>query len=233
MARCFTIALLAGMFLALPLSAQRRAMGFAPAAHPASRGSFTASSFSARAEHPFGRRQFFWGSPYFYPDYSFDVTGEPAGPDVVVIQAPPSSPPVEKSPPEALLLELRGDRFVRVGADDYAPDRAQNAARTSEQVSEQSPEGSQTRRESQAPVQPLRKVPPAILVFRDGHKEEVSSYTIAGRVLYADTNYWTQGSWTRKIQIADLDVTSTLKLNRERGANFTLPNGPNEVVIRP
>jgi hypothetical protein len=233
MVRCFTIALLAGTFLAVPLSAQRRGMGFAPAVHPASRGSFTARTVTARAEHPFGGRQFFLGNPYFYPDYAFDVAGEPAGPAVVVIQVPPSAPAIEKSPPEALLLELRGDRFVRVGADDYAPDRVQTAAQSSEQISEPSLQRVQPRRESQAAVQPPRELPPAVLVFRDGHKEEVSSYTIAGRVLYADANYWTQGSWTRKIQIADLDVPSTLKLNRERGANFSLPNGPNEVMIRP
>jgi hypothetical protein len=30
-----------------------------------------------------------------------------------------------------------------------------------------------------------------------------------------------------------LDVPATLKLNQERGAKFSLPSGPNEVMIRP
>lgn len=210
-------------------------MGFAPAVHPVSRTNFTARAFTGRAEHPFGERRLFLGGPYFYPDYDygFDAGGEPAGAEIVVIQAPPSAPAAEKSPAESLLLELRGDHYVRVGANDYPPNGAQNAAQSSGKTLQQNSAPSQPRRESQASTQPPRELPPAVLVFRDGHKEEVSSYTIAGRVLYADANYWTQGSWTRKIQIADLDVPSTLKLNQERGANFTLPNGPNEVVIRP
>ena len=72
-----------------------------------------------------------------------------------------------------------------------------------------------------------------MLVFRDGRQENVSSYTIIGKVLYTNADYWTTGSWTKKIQLADLDLPATLKLNQERGANFVLPAGPNEVVMRP
>jgi len=72
-----------------------------------------------------------------------------------------------------------------------------------------------------------------VLVFRDGHKDEVSEYTIMSGTIYSKTDYWTTGSWTRKIQVADLDVPATLKLNRERGLKFALPGSPNEVVIRP
>lgn len=72
-----------------------------------------------------------------------------------------------------------------------------------------------------------------MLVFRDGHEEEITSYTIIGNTLYARANYWTSGSWTRTIEIANLDVPATLKLNQERGSNFRLPSGPQEVMIRP
>jgi hypothetical protein len=51
--------------------------------------------------------------------------------------------------------------------------------------------------------------------------------------IYSKADYWTTGSWTSKIQIADLDVPATLKLNQERGAKFALPASPNEVFIRP
>jgi hypothetical protein len=81
-------------------------------------------------------------------------------------------------------------------------------------------------------AEPPRELPPDILVFRDGHEGEVKSYTIIGGILYAKANYWTTGSWTRKIEISNLDVPATLKLNQERGLNFTLPSGPQEVVIR-
>jgi hypothetical protein len=82
-------------------------------------------------------------------------------------------------------------------------------------------------------AEPPRELPPTVLVFRDGHEEEVKSYTIIDKTLYTSANYWTSGSWTRKIEIANLDVPATLKLNQERGSKFSLPSGPQEVVIRP
>ena len=112
------------MCLALPLNAQMRGVGFASAPHSVARGSFSLRSIPVRAERSFGRRQIFLAGPYFYPDYGFEPAGETAaGPEIVVMQAPPSAPAIEKSPPQALLLEMRGDRFVRVGADEYAPER--------------------------------------------------------------------------------------------------------------
>jgi hypothetical protein len=76
------------------------------------------------------------------------------------------------------------------------------------------------------------ELPPAVLIFRDGHTEEVKRYTIQGGVLYAKTDFWSTGSWTRKILITELDVPASLKLNAERGAKFNLPSGPNEIVVR-
>jgi hypothetical protein len=72
-----------------------------------------------------------------------------------------------------------------------------------------------------------------MLVFRDGHQEAIGRYTIMGTTIYVSTEYWTSGAWTRSVQIAELDVPATLKLNRERGANFRLPSGPEEVMIGP
>ncbi len=54
-----------------------------------------------------------------------------------------------------------------------------------------------------------------------------------GSIMFTNANYWTDGSWTKKIQIADLDISSTLKLNQDRGVKFDLPSGPHEIVIRP
>ena len=56
---------------------------------------------------------------------------------------------------------------------------------------------------------------------------------IAGATIYTSADYWSSGSWTRKVQIAALDIPATLKVNRERGAKFSLPSGPHEVMIRP
>ena len=56
-------------------------------------------------------------------------------------------------------------------------------------------------------------LPTAVLVFRDGHKEEIGKYLIVGATICASANYWSNGSWTRKIQIGELDLPATLKLN--------------------
>jgi hypothetical protein len=62
--------------------------------------------------------------------------------------------------------------------------------------------------------------------------EEVDKYMIQGDALYTSADYWTTGSWTKKIPLAELDLPASLKLNKERGAKFNLPSAPNEVVIR-
>jgi hypothetical protein len=72
-----------------------------------------------------------------------------------------------------------------------------------------------------------------VLVFRDGHEEEIGKYVISGTTIYTSADRWSSGSWTRKVQIAALNVPATLKVNQERGAKFRLPSGPNEVMIRP
>ena len=218
MFRCFLIA--AAILASLPLNAQMRGAGFAFAgrAHVPTGGNFTLRSFPGRAERPFARPPYFFAGPYFYSDYGFDETSQqPAEPEIVVMQAPPAARVVEKTSAEPLLLELRGGRFVKVGAGDAEDAGAQNSQS----------------RQSTPVAQTPRQLPPTVLVFHDGHEEEVTGYTIAGSILYADANYWTQGSWTRKIQIADLDVPATLKLNQERGTNFALPSAPNEIMVRP
>ena len=74
---------------------------------------------------------------------------------------------------------------------------------------------------------------PAVLIYRDGHSEEISSYSIIGRVIYAKADYWSNGAWSRNIQIGDLDIPATLRENEQRGVKFELPSGPDEVMIRP
>jgi hypothetical protein len=77
------------------------------------------------------------------------------------------------------------------------------------------------------------ELPPAVLVFRDGHKEEVRDYTIVDGILYARGDYYTDGYWNKKVQLTTLNLPETLKSNEERGLHFVLPNAPNEVVTRP
>ena len=165
--------------------------------------------------------------PYFYSDYGYD-SEEAAQPQAVAVtaSAPVQAPPA--APLEPLLIERQGDHFVRMTLSEKASAGGQSAPDYSEKST---PRSSSPARK--LAVQPPRELAPAVLVFRDGRKEEVSSYTIMSGTIYSKADYWSSGSWTRKIQIADLDVPATLKLNQERGLKFVLPAGPNEVVMRP
>lgn len=169
--------------------------------------------------------------PYFYDDYDSEPETIEPPPQTVGLAAQPA-PAVAVSKP-GFVLELQGDHWVRL--TNYSE------LQTVEQPSKPSPETA-SKPPSPAPaanpprtqaVEPSTQLPPAVLVFRDGHKEEIRKYTIVGTTVYTSSDYWNSGSWTRKIQIADLDVPETLKLNQERGAKFTLPSGPNEVMMRP
>jgi hypothetical protein len=160
-----------------------------------------------------GREPFFFGDPYFYSDY-YDSYGSdyPAPPPTPQPATVPQVQVKNEPLPGPLLLELRGNKWVRV--TDFGG--------TSEPVS--------------TPVQRSavpKETPPAILVYRDGHTEDVSSYSIIGPTIYAKADYWNDGNSTRTIQIADLDIPATLKQNQQRGVKFDLPSGPNEVMIRP
>ena len=162
----------------------------------------------AKGLHRHSRDAFFYGGyPYVPPDY--EESYEPA----VVTQPQPvvmPAPPVRQEPvPSAALLELQGNQWVKVNSFSMANVAAASVSTTA------------------------KETPPAILVYRDGHSEELTSYSIIGATIFAKADYLATGSPTRKIQIADLDLASTLKQNRDRGVRFDLPSGPNEVILRP
>jgi hypothetical protein len=162
---------------------------------------------------PFRRTPYFYGAPYIYSDYdSYEPEGQAAPPPAS--QATPVVPVKAEPLPDPVLLELRGNQWVKVTNFGEASAPALGP-------------------ESAAQMPQRKEMAPAVLIYRDGHSEEVSSYSIIGRVMYTKSDYWTSGAWTRKIQIADLDVPATLKQNQQRGVKFELPSGPDEIVIRP
>jgi hypothetical protein len=244
------------LIFVLPVMAQVRGAG--AGARGAGAARFAGSGVGAGGAHVHRGRSFGRGSlllPYpYYSDYEFD-SQEPAPPQVVMVPAaaPVQTPPA--TPLEPLLIEWQGDHFERMtltqkasaagqhtpdysdksysdksvaSSSSYPPARAAAASGSSAGRSS----SSLTPRKTAAPPA-ARELPPAVLVFRDGRTEEVSDYTIMSGTIYSKADYWTSGSWTRKIQIADLDVPATLKQNQERGLSFVLPSGPNEVVMRP
>lgn len=173
--------------------------------------------------------------PYYYSDYypgyySGRAPGksQPARVTVVQNSQPRAEAPLPP-PPESLVLELQGNHWVRITSSGQTEAGSQSQKQGSVHTSSLrtiSPVES-------VALEATRNLPPAVLVFRDGHKEEITRYTIVGGTIYANTNYWNDGSWTKKVPIAKLNVPATLELNRERGAKFRLPSGPGEVVVRP
>lgn len=225
---------------ALPLNAQIRGAG-SPGSGAAVTAGFgirggAAGSAHFRSGRSFGRGPILYPYPYYYDsDFGYDAQGV-AQPQVVVVPAAAQAQPAPPTPPlEPLLIEWQGDHFERMtlsqkiggqAGPDYS-EKSNPRSSTTEAPGPVAPA-----RKAAAPTPP-RELPPAVLVFRDGRTEEVSSYTIMSGTIYSKADYWTSGSWTRKIQIADLDVPATLKQNQQRGVKFVLPSGPNEVVMRP
>jgi len=61
---------------------------------------------------------------------------------------------------------------------------------------------------------------PVVVVYKDGHQQEIGNgnYAIVGEMLYD-----LSGPIAKKIKLADLDLSETVKLNEQRGVEFSLP----------
>ena len=235
--RALSLALLAAPLLVSPAFAQR-AGGFASA--PASRVAAPIGAALPRGGPVRARvvrmrrgRHLYSNSLYgpgYYPYYdSEDTTDQGVEPPqrIILQSASPAAPApaptfAQSKPAEPLVMELRGDHWVRL--TPFGPQEVSNpSAPRSDQ--EQLPVF--TTPSSERPV-----LPPAVLVFRDGHQEEAAQYTIIGKTISIKSDYWTTGSWTRTVQISALDLPATLQANQSRGSNFRLPSRPTEVILR-
>jgi hypothetical protein len=224
-------AVLAASLLAPSASAQGRGMRTATAA-PRARSSFRLNGregFARQSRRRFSNDSGFLFYPYIYSDDEIDsgpITSEP--PQVQKLVAQPAQPTATAAhAAEPLLMENHGGQWVRVLTG------TQMAIQQSERP--ESPQATNPQSgiaEPAAAAPPLPELPRAVIVFRDGHVEELGKYVIQGAVLSTTADYLSTGSWTRKIPLAELDIPASLKLNNERGAKFSLPSGPNEVVIR-
>jgi hypothetical protein len=67
-------------------------------------------------------------------------------------------------------------------------------------------------------VQEIAAQSPTILIFKDGHKQEVSNYAIVGTNLFDLTP-----GHRLKIALTAIDVTATEKANDDQGIDFKLP----------
>jgi hypothetical protein len=211
-----------GAFLAVLISAgsslsQTAHAPFRIASQPSS-GNFSHHRFA---------RPFYAGFP-LWPDYL--PSNETPPPSVIVVQAPAPIPVTKSEEPKSsapLLIEWQGDRYVRrtpaaanlrTDQPDYIAD-AKPGGTTSTVVSNHAPKQAE-------PV-------PTTFIFRDGHREQSSDYSIISGIIYARLDYWTAGQWSKQIRLSDLDLPATFKANQELGVKFRIPAAPNEVVTRP
>jgi hypothetical protein len=210
MLRRLTIALLAAT-ICLPIAVAQL------------RGGAGRAGFGSRGGAARGHRHFpgegFLDSPLFYPDYEPSEPYAEEEPPPPLMMAPPSDTP-RRAKPSPLLIEWRGDRYVRYGGaqetDQHGnpthPDYAESATTT-----------------TKVPAAPVSSTH-AVLVYRDGHRQDISDYAIADGVIYVQGTYWQNSSKTKPIPLSALDPVATMQANQQRGVNFILPSASNVVI---
>ena len=176
-----------------------------------------------RRAYPYVSLPFPFFGDSFNPDDIY-ATGYPVAsqPPVILLQAaralagPADYAGSEPSTPQPLVLELQNGRYVRRNS---TPANGEALPLTLAPAI--------------AAASPAHDLPPALLIFRDGHSEEVRDYTIADGILYARGDYYTDGYWNKKIELSTLNVAQTLEANTTRNVKFVLPASSNEVITRP
>jgi len=146
----------------------------------------------------------FFGGYYYAPyDYSYDVM-EPGVDDAMEDEYASPGPTIFDS------HGVSGGGYTRRAPqpdDDYRADI--NRERTELEASQQP-----------LPQQPIANEPPTVLVFKDGHQQEVANYAIVGATLYDLSD-----GRSKKVALAELDLSATVKQNDDRGVEFKLPMG--------
>lgn len=130
-------------------------------------------------------------APFYVPITDASFADDPAGTGPYVYSGPP--------PEQTLHIVV-----------DTAPARRDVVADEEEDVP--APPAAKSKHEVDA-----QPTDPTVLVFRDGHHQEVTNYAIMGQTVYV-FDYRTQ-----KIGLGDLDIPATIKLNDDRGVEFQLP----------
>lgn len=147
----------------------------------------------------FGRRGFASGAviaPVFVPAFDpwlWNDSGDPPPPNVS------SGPPTEQT--LHIVVDLPTTKHAVVAEDEEDTTPPFRSKR----------EGDGTDAREPTPIEPT------VLVFRDGHKQEVTNYAIMGQTL------WVFDARTQKFAVSDLDVPATVKANDDRGVDFQVP----------
>ena len=189
-------------------------------------GNSWSTAGSRSGHHPHHRRVVAVFVPYYpYPYYS----GYPAG-----YTDPASARQYEaadEEPPAPTIYEHRSRTAYSTDADrygeHYTDSREQERRRRAEEERVAEEQRDRDKRaedeKSKSKEKPEDQEPAIVLVYKDGHHQDVSGYAITGEVLY-DLG---QGR-AKKILLADLDLPATIKLNDQLGNDFRLPSRPQQ-----
>lgn len=171
---------------------------------------FTNSMYglSANAGHtnlrPRGRRN--GGNGAYYPvyvPYTVPVVVEPEEPQpsMEAVTGDAAEEDNAEEPPAYTVFERRPTSAVNLNAAPIDENRVYHPHMTQAEDTETS------------------KLPPIVIVYKDGHQRDVQNYAIVGQYLYDISGFSSQ-----KIALADLDLKATSKANEERGSEFYLPS---------
>lgn len=136
----------------------------------------------------------------FFP--SVPVYSVPYYPQMVVVQPEAVTEDDEDYAPGPTVFERHGSRSPHVRTREVEPEPAPTPAPAAKP----------------AEPEPVVAQPSTVLVFKDGHQSEVQNYAIV-----AGTLFDLGGGRTHKIQLADLDLPATRKINDDRGVDFQVP----------
>ncbi|HJX83795.1 MAG TPA: hypothetical protein VJ723_05585 [Candidatus Angelobacter sp.] len=144
--------------------------------------------------------------PLFYPVYLYPYPN-----NSLVAEEPQAGPDSSPSPDDQALQ----DAYNRGAQDALAQRQARNAQRDPREDNFNQPADAKPR---PAP-EPARFIepepdngPPTVFIFKDGHRVETKSYAIMGQTLFDLSS-----KPVRKIQLDDLDLAATTKVNDELG----------------
>ena len=143
----------------------------------------------------YGRGAVSYAIPYYIPmdGYGYDYVG---GPDLY------SGPPIAPNDPIMhIVAEQPGARYPS----------------NDPELAEAPPLQVQAPQPEQSSAHEAKPNEPSVLVFRDGHQQEVSNYAIMGQTVYVFDKR------TQKVALSDLDVPATIKVNDDRGLEFKIP----------
>jgi hypothetical protein len=209
-------------FIATPVSAQLSALpppsatsigGHHLPLPPPSVSSIKPYGYGGNFGHPhgngggYGRHAGGYGyvSPYYYVPfdaYGYDYVGggyAGGGPDLY------SGPPVDPRDPTLHIVVEQPP----AGSYREAPDDPQRSAAPVQS----------TPHDDASAGRDVNPGEPTVLVYRDGHKQEVSNYAIMGQTIYVFDKR------TQKIAMSDVDVAATVKANEAQGIEFSIPAG--------